>query len=103
MDKKTVTITYDDLVDRIMEGVLHKYGSIAEFTRHQDFIDLGFTLGDSQKVQTYFARPKKGQERRTKSTKIMSMLALKYLGLPVTCKTVVTKVQTLHIPPGDGG
>jgi hypothetical protein len=99
----TVIITYDGLVDRILEAVLHKYGSIAEFTRHQDFIALGFTLGDSQKVQTYFAKPKKGQERRTKSTKTMSLLALEYLGLTVTCKTVVTKVQTLHIPTGDGG
>jgi hypothetical protein len=87
-------VTYDSLVDELSAVLVRRYGSVAEFTRNKDFLDLGYTLRDSDKVQTYFATPKSGV-RRTKSAKLMVKLAKKYLNRTIRIRTEVLKVQYL--------
>lgn len=90
-------VSYDELVNQIGASLVRHYGSVAEFTRHEDFLALGFTLNDGDKVQTYFAQPRKeGGKRKTKSSKVMVLLAERFLGRKVTVKTEVTKVQKMY-------
>jgi len=88
------TVDYDELVDQIKEVLIERYGSIAEFTRHADFVALGHRLSESDKIQTYFALPK-SCKRRIKSAGFMTRLAQEYLGREIQVKTEVRKVQTL--------
>lgn len=94
IDEKVSVIDYDELVDELAAKLVAHYGSVAEFTRHKDFLDLGYTLADSDKIQTYFATSRTGK-RRTKSAKLMVMLAGMYLERKITIKTRVTKQQFL--------
>ena len=89
------TVDYDKLVNDIASRLVFQYGSVAEFTRHKDFLNLGFTLNDSDKVQTYFAQPK-GGKRKTKSAKVMVLLAKEVLGRKIDVKTEVKKTQFLY-------
>lgn len=93
-------VDYDVLVNDLASKLVYQYGSVAEFTRHKDFLDLGFTLNDSDKVQTYFAKTK-GGKRKTKSAKVMVVLAKKFLGRNIEVKTEVKKVQYLFEQVGE--
>lgn len=93
MDSKE--ITYDELVNDLSAYLTERYRSIAEFTRHADFLALGYGLEEGEKVETYFSRPKNGAPRKTKSAKMMVRLAAHYLERKITVKTLMQKRQVL--------
>ena len=80
--KVELEIDYADALEYARTLVLQKYGTVRDFTRHEDFTQkCGFGDAEAHKVATYLSRPPEGEEKKVKSAPFLSKLLSALVGV----------------------
>ena len=80
--KVELEIDYADALEYARTLVLQKYGTVRDFTRHEDFTEkCGFNCAEAHKVATYLSRPPEGEEKKVKSAPFLSKLLSALVGV----------------------
>lgn len=94
--KATQDYTYEDLLLRIRTHIDDKYGGVALFLQHKDYLKCGFDEAENAKMYTYLALPREGNDgARVKSFPAMKKLFKGLLGIELENHIKVERKQMI--------